>query len=292
VSRVISRGLVERASAGASAAMLLWVCRTLLGLLVAYPVLSAVDATAIGSGPDRDAVLFQPGALLLLELVRAGLPLLGSAFKTTVVLFVLSAVLELAPLACALDLLSGVERRFSARILRSARLFPTFLSLSGVALATEAALLLATSLLATALKSALQKADERVLSVAPLALCALCALLSLWLSSVLDLARAAAVERELGFRDALLQALTVLLEQPLAVLSSSYASAAGRVAAYLVAAWWMTKLSLAGPSGWPIACAFAVHQLALLVGLTWRVRWLDRALALSAAVPSQGSIRE
>jgi hypothetical protein len=279
-----------RISASVSAGMLLWVSRTLLGLLIAYPMLSALDATAIGDGPERDAVLFQPGALLFLELVRVGLPVLGAAFRTTLLLCALSAVLELAPLACALDVLSGAERSFSARILRSVRAFPTFLSLSGLALAAQAALLLATSLLSGALKSALQKTDERALGIAPIALCALGVLAVLWANSVLDLARAAVIERELGWRDALTHALTVLLEQPLAVLSSSYASAAGGVAAYLTAAWLMTRLSVAGPSGWPIALAFAVHQLALSLGIAWRVRWLDRALSLSASAPSRASV--
>jgi hypothetical protein len=279
----------EHVGAGASACMLLWVSRTLLGLLIAYPVLNALEATAIGNGPDRDAVLFQPGALLLLELVRVGLPVLGAAFKTMLVLLALSAVVELAPLACALDVLNGGERPFSARVLHSVRLFPSFLGLSGVALATQVALLLATSLLSGALKSALQNADERVRDLAPIALCALVMLALLWTNSVLDLARAAVTERDLGWRGALLHALMVLFEEPLAVLSSSYASAAAGVAAYLSAAWLMTRFSVAGPSGSAIALAFAVHQLALFIGLAWRVRWLARALDLSRSARPQAS---
>ena len=273
-----------RLPASAAASSLLWVSRTLLGLLVAYPVLSAIDATGIGNGPERDAALFRPGSLLLLEAVRVGLPWFDSALKIALLLSALSALVELLPLSCAFDLLCAEERPFGARISRSIQCFPRFLALGAIALAAQVALLLGASLLEEALKAALQTADERLLSIAPIALFALALLASLWLYGVLDLARAAVVARDLGARGALLRALTLLREQPRDVLSGSYASAAAAAFAYLTAAWVVAKIDLAQPLGSRIALCFAVHQGAVLFGIAWRVRWLRRALALNAAL--------
>lgn len=271
-----------RLPASTAAGSLLWVARTLTGLLLSFPMLSALDATGIGNGPDRDAVLFRPGALLLLEALRVGMPWLGSALKTALLLGVLGALTELVPLACAFDLLREDERPFVARVARAMQCFPRFLALGALALLAEVALLLGASLLDGALKATLRTADERALSLAPVALFSLALLASLWLSGVLDLARAAVVERDLGARDALLRALTILRERPFDVLSCAYASAAAASFAYLAAAWLVTRVDLTQPLGSRIALCFAVHQLAVLFGIGWRVRWLRRTLDLNA----------
>jgi hypothetical protein len=273
-----------RLPASAAAVSLLWVSRTLLGLLAAYPLLSAIEAIGAGNGPERDAVLFRPGSLLLLEALRVGMPWLGSALKTALLLSALGALAELVPLACAFDLLCDEERAFGARVSRAIQYLPRFLTLGAIALVAQVALLLGASLLDAALKSALRTADERALSLAPIALVALALLASLWLGSVLDLSRAAVVERDLAAQGALRRALTILREQPLDVLGGSYASAAAAAFAYLSAAWLVTKIDVAQPFGSRIALCFAVHQGAVLFGIAWRVRWLGRALSLNAAL--------
>jgi hypothetical protein len=271
-----------RLPAGAAASSLLWVSRTLLGLLVSYPMLSTLVATNIASGPDRDAVLFRPGSLLLLEALRIGMPWLGSALKTALLIAAIGALTELVPLACAFDLLREEERFFSARVARAMQCLPRFLALGALALITQVALLLSASLLAAASKSALQSADERIVSCAPVALFALALLASSWVNGVLDLARAACVDQDRDARSALLRALTILRERPFDVLSGSYASAAAAGFAYLTAAWLVTKIDLTQPLGSRIALCFAVHQVAVLFGIAWRVRWLSRTLDLNA----------
>ncbi|MEO7033707.1 MAG: hypothetical protein ABI548_07495 [Polyangiaceae bacterium] len=273
---------LTRLTTSAAAGILLWVSRTLLGSLVAYPLLTVVDATGIAGGPDHDAVLFRPGSLLLLELLRVGLPWLGAVCKITLVLGALSALFELLPLACALQLLHDPDRTLGERAARALACFPRFFGLGAVTWAAQAALLLAASLLATALKSALQHGDERTLTLAPFALFGLALLGCLWLGGVLDLARAAVVRHDSGAREALRSALTALRDQPLDVLSGAYVSALGGLLAYLVAAWLMTRIDLSGPMPARLAFVFAVHQFAIVFGLAWRVRWLRRALELSA----------
>ena len=280
--RALPRGAV-RLSTSAAAGMLLWVARTVLALLVAYPLLSALDATDIAGSPAHDAVLFQPGSLVLLELLRVALPWWGSVLKITLVLAALSALFELLPLACALDLLHEPDRTFGNRATRAVRYFPRFLALGAITWAAQAALLLAASLLDAALKAALAHGDERLLSVAPLALFGLALLGCMWLGSVLDLSRAAVVRHDASAREALLEALTTLREHPLDVLCGSYVSTLAGLLAYLVAAWLMTRLDLSGQAPARIGMAFAVHQCAIVFAVAWRVRWLRRALELSRA---------
>lgn len=272
-----------RLTAGAAAGVLLWVSRTLLGLLVVYPVLTAIAASGITSGPEQDAALFRPGSLLLLELLRLGLPWFGAMFRVTLLLGGLCALAELLPLACALDMLHEPERTLSERAARSLRNFPRFLALGAITWAAQAALLLAASLLDAALKAALEHADERLLTLAPLALFGLALVAGSWLGGVLDVARAAIVERNANVREAVLAALTTLREEPFAVLCGSYVSTSAGLFGYLVAAWLMTRVDLSQQMPARIALAFFIHQCAIVFGIAWRVRWLRHALALASS---------
>jgi len=162
------------------------------------------------------------------------------------------------------------------------RLFPGFLALGGIALLAQAALLLAASLLIAAFKPALSSSDERLQSLFPLGLFALGLLLCTGVGCVLDVARAALVQREQGPREALSHALSCLRERPASVLLGAYPSIAGSAFGYLSAAWLLTHLAPTHASNASLAFGFAAHQLAVLFAIAWRVRWLDLALDLSA----------
>jgi hypothetical protein len=181
---------LTRLSRSAAAGMLLWISRTVLALLASYPVLLAVRASSMTAGPEGDAVLFQPGSLMLLELLRVGGPWLSSAATFALVLLGLSAILELIPLAVALDLLATPDRPLLQRAARGFRLFPRFLALGVIALLAQSALLLAASLLGAAFKPMLASADERLRSIAPIALMGLGLLACGWFGGALDIARA------------------------------------------------------------------------------------------------------
>lgn len=279
-----STAWATRLSTAAAASVLLWISRTLLGLLVSYPVVLAIRASAMTSGPDGDAVLFQPGSLLLLELLRVGAPWLASALRVALLLALLSAIVELVPLAMALDFLRFPGRPLLERVPRALRLFPKFLLLGAIALLVQAALLLAASLLGAALKPALSSLDERLRSITPIALMGLGLFACAWFGGVLDIARATLVRRELhegGARAALAHALLCARRRPFTVLARLYPSVAGSVLGFLGAAWLLLRLDPATPSPRAIALAFGTHQLAVLFAITWRVRWLAAALELS-----------
>jgi hypothetical protein len=269
------------------AVTLLWIARTLASLVVASPLVFAIMSTGLVIAPERDAPLFRPGALLLLELVRTGAPQLGAALRVSLVLFALCAILELVPLGAALDLLrTQCADALGARFERGFRLFPRFFALSGLTLLAQAALILAASLLGTALSAALHGRDERLLTVLPIALFGVGLLCCAWLGAVLDVARSLVTRHDLGARMALFEALTILRDDPLAVLVGSYPSVAGSTFAWLTGAWILAKLELANPATRSIALAFVVHQTAVLLSVALRVRWLEGALALAERAPS------
>ena len=270
-----------RVSASVTAGGLLWISRTLSGLLVIYPLLLAVEASGMVSGPDGDAVLFRPGSLLLLELVRVASAELGAAFKVLLLLGGLAMLAQLVVLAAALDVLSDEPSSLRERIGRSFGLFPRFLGLSAITLLAQAALLLAASLLGAAFKSALHENAERWRDIAPLALLALGVVACAACGGVQDIARASLVQEEQSAREALVRALTRLRQQPWSVLIGWYPSAAGALLAYLVAAWLTQRVALESASHRAIAASFAAHQLAVLLGIACRVRWLRAALSLA-----------
>lgn len=266
---------------------LLWITRTLASLLVAYPLVFAIASTGLVSDPERDAVLFRPGSLVLLELVRTGAPALMAALKTSGLLWGLSAVAALVPLGAALDLLQGQRTEaLGTQLTRGFQLFPRFLALSAITLLAQCALVLAASLLGAALAAALRGRDERLVTLAPLLAFALAALGCAWLGALLDVARAALIQHELAARSALFQALTILRESPRDVLLGCYPSVTGSAFFALSAAWFLTKIDLSRPTTRGIALAFVVHQIAVVGSIALRARWLDGALTLAARVPS------
>ena len=117
----------------------------------------------------------------------------------------------------------------------------------------------------------------------PLTLLALALVACAWVGCVLDIARAAVVQADEHWRDALMTALTCLRAEPFSVLLGGYPSAAASAFAYLCSVWFMARLDLSTPSAVPIALSFGAHQAATLFAVAWRVRWLRRALELSRA---------
>ncbi|HET7545035.1 MAG TPA: hypothetical protein VFK05_34450 [Polyangiaceae bacterium] len=279
---------LDRLAPPAAATVLLWISRTLFGLLVSYPVFLAVQASSMTAGPDGDAGLFQPGSLLLLELLRLSGPWLLGAARLALLLLGLSALFELVPFAMALDMLRLPIRPLRQRFQRAMRLFPSFFSLGAIALLGQAGILLAASLLGAALRPALASVDERLRTLAPLSLIGLGLIACGAFGGALDIARATLVRRaahddgEGGARAALARALFCLRQRPLQVLVGLYPSVAGSALSVLAAAWLLTRFVSQNSSGRALALTFGLHQLATLFALAWRVRWLGTALELSA----------
>lgn len=273
-----------RPVASVAAAALLWISHTVLGLLVVFPVLGAIRASNLVSGPHGDAVLFQPGGLIIAELLRVGAGAIQVATRTALVSWLIAAMVGLLPLACALDLIWIRESTLAQRAARAMRLFPKFLGLGGIALLSQGALLLAGSLLSALVGAATKSAPEPVKDLAPLATFALAVLACGAVGCVLDVARAALVQVDYVTSEAMQHAVLRLRQRPWELLLGGYVSAAAAAFGYAAAAWFMTaQVELSGPSKLGLALAFGVHQLAVLFAIAFRVRWLSQSLELSAA---------
>lgn len=273
---------LDRWTTNVAATVLLWISRTLLGLLVTFPILQAIKVSGMVSGPEGDAVLFRPGSLLLLELFRVGSPELSASLRSALLLAAIGALLQLIALGAAFDWLWIDASPLTARLSRALQRLPRFLGLGLIAVLCQAALLLCASLLSAALKSPLQSGDERVATLVPLALLGLALLACGGVGCVLDIARAAVVRDEHGWNDALFVALTRLRDEPLSVLAGGYPVAAASAFAYLCCLWLMPRLDLSRGATSSLALSFAAHQAAVLFALGFRVRWLRRALELGA----------
>lgn len=272
-----------RPVASVAAGFLLWISHTLLGLLVVFPVLAALDASRLAQGPDGDALLFRPGGLVFFELLRIAAGELQVASRLTVLLGLLAFLVGLLPLACALDLIWIRESSLAERGLRALRSFPRFLALGVIALLAQGALLLAASILSAAVQGALKSGDERVLSILPLLVFGLGLVGCGAIGCLLDVARAALVQVDYVTREALQHAVLRLRQRPLELLAGGYVSFAAAAFAYSAAAWFTTAHGdLSGSAKLPIVVAFAVHQAAIAFALSFRVRWLTHALELSA----------
>jgi hypothetical protein len=263
------------------AAILLWIWRTLASILVALPVVLALDRSGLAAGPEQDAPLFRPGALLAMDVARRAGPSFAAAIEMSLVLCALCAVLGLVPIAAALDLLQTRESSdFALRFARGVRIFPGFLGLSAIALLAQAALLLGASLLSSALTGALRARDPRLISFLPFGIFALGLIACLFVGAVLDIARAVSLRSTTGARSALFEALAVARACPLSILLGVYPSAAGSLLAWLGAACLLTRIELVNRTVGGLVLAFVIHQLAIGFGLALRVRWLRTAIAL------------
>jgi len=274
-------------SARLLALMMLWIARTLSALLVASPLVFAIQASGLVSGPERDAPLFRAGALVLLELIRVGAPELGAAGKIAALLLLLSGLFGLLALGASLaSLCEKTALNFGENARRGASYWLRFVGLSVIAGLSYAALLLLCSLLSGALGSALHGANERAQTLAPLALVALGLGGAFVIGAVHDLARAVVVEKDERARPALLGALSVLRARPAAVLLGAFPSVSANACAWLVAASVLMRLDLSASR--IVALAFVIHQAAIFFALVFRVRWLERALELAADLESAG----
>jgi len=262
------------------AVLAFWAWRLLAALTIATPFALALGVSgAASTAGDQD--LFAPGLLLASDVLRSSGPALSAALKSGLVTWAVLGVLGLMPLAALLSALDSPEQSpLREHFSRAARFFPTFLSLSGTLLLAQFACLLGSSLLASGLGATLGHRG-RAPALAPLAVYAVGFAAALLLGVIVDLARAAVVRHDRGARAALVHALASLRRQPGAACAGYFASASGSVLAVLIAALVVQRLDVSRPGGWRVAAVLAAHQSVLALLVLLRVRWLNRALALT-----------
>lgn len=265
--------------------ILVWAWQLVAALFVAAPIASAFGGTGVAAHPHGDAVLFEPGALLLVEALRVGAEALVSAFGSSIALLAIASALGLIPVALLLVALASSERlQLSSWLGRAIAQVPAFALISGATLLARAvllvALLIAWGAVDDALDSALsERGADLVLAVGALA----GALAWTALGITRDLARASAVRRGRGALAALRAGVAAFSARPLATLLGWLLPASWSVAVLAAAALTVGALHVERPGAWRVVLALAVHQLAVLLLVALRAAWLGRALELEPA---------
>lgn len=251
--------------------------RAVAALLIAAPV-TALVGEAVGAYPAGDAVLFEPGALMLLEiarLARIAAPALAAQIGAGALI---AAALGLIPLAALLVALGRPGPLGAALVgARVARSLGPLVMLWGVAALAEVAAAGLLALLGSKLVAALalsRRADDVARAVVILA-----ALLAAGAVAVVhDLGRIAVVHEERGFYAAAVRALAVARAAPAgAVWACAWRASLG-LAAIAGAGWAAGALGVS--TGGRVALAFVVHHAGLAAAAFLRASWLAAAIRL------------
>jgi hypothetical protein len=249
--------------------------RLAIALFVAGPF-AILIGRAVGDHPRGDAVLFDPGGMLLIEALRRtreALPPLGAE---VVVLFVLAAFAGLLPLAALIAAL-GERGRVTAAFLGERALRPVgaLALLLGAAMGAQVVV----GLLVMAVTGVFARRpglDVRASDQAWLGGTAIALLLVLAIGVVHDVARVAAVRGDLGLRGALLCALDTVRRAPGRVATAWLWRSLLAVFALGVASVIGSRIGVERPG--QLVSGALVHQAAVLAAVFLRASWLAYAL--------------
>lgn len=253
------------------------------GAVVTQPTLTALSELGTGALPDGDRVLFEPGALLLLEVLRMGRARLASVLGSTAVLVVVTT-LTLVPVSAALMVRLQHRRALPWRawLAHTLSRVPTFLVLGGVTMLARA------SILVLLVFSATHYHDILLLAVSPRAADLtllggglLVGLAMGVLGGCQDLARAVAITQAAFGWDALRGGLSLARRYPLRCVAPWLIANSVTLGATLVVAWSAAAFDLSGPGACRPLADFLLSQAAIAVALLARIWWFDRALRLA-----------
>ncbi|HMJ12571.1 MAG TPA: hypothetical protein VK524_14200 [Polyangiaceae bacterium] len=274
---------------------LFWACRLFVSLLVAWPLADVFRGLGVGRGPEQDAPLFEPGALLLLEAVRLGEATFTSALQTAGFQALVFALLLLAPLAALMVALSQRGRLEPALWFgRALRHLPRFVLLGGITLLCQALTLLAFVLVYGLLQRLWEgRVNEKwadLLSVAWFAIGA--ASVVVW-GLLNDLGRAASVLHEERAADSIARAIGALRARPGRIAGTWTLVGLACVAVVALAAYATDAAHVEHPDSWRVVLVAFVHQLGALALAALRAVWLAFAIrvvavGLGAGAPSRG----
>ncbi len=262
--------------------LFVWVAQLLSAVLVASPVVGAIAGTGVAAHPRGDAVLFEPGGVLLIETLRVGMRALTGALGATAIDFALVFLVGLVPLVALLVALESSERLSIGPWLGGAiSHFPAFVLIGGASLLARAILLVLLGFVLGALGDALSPSfDARRADLVLLSAAGLSAALLAGVGICADLARAAAVRERIGALRALRAGLRSLFARPGAAALGWLIPAVWSVFVLAAAALLVGTLHVELAGSWRVALVLVIHQLAVFVLLALRALWLSQALEL------------
>lgn len=274
-----------RARRRPGAIALLWACRLLSSVLVAWPVASAFRAVGAGNGAEHDAPLFEPGALFLLEALRLGDKALLAALESAGFAWLVFALLLLVPVSALLVALAHEGRlELGAWFGRALHHVPRLLLLRGITLLAQALLLVAFALVHGGVQRLwIGRVSERSADVLSVAWFVLAAASVLLFSVLHDLATAASVTHHERASDNLVRAIAALRGRLGHVAASRLMIGAASVLIVALGAYAAGAAHIERPDTWRLVVVACVHQIAALGLAALRAAWL--AFSLRCVAP-------
>lgn len=259
--------------------MAMYAMHVLLALGFAWPI-SRLVADVILVHPRGDLVLFEPGATYLAEVFRLQRPSLTSVAEGSVLAVLAVSYLGLAPLAAFMHSLAHTGRvTFASLVAAAGRFFGTFSLLLGLALVAAALVgvipITMGNLVDDKLKLVL---GDRNHDIAHASFRAIALLAAALVAVVHDLARAAAVRRELPAMRAVLVAAQAFRASPWRALGAWGFRGAAGIALVIAIAWLTSRIGV--HTGVRFTTVTLLHQAVVLTLVVLRASWLSSALRL------------
>ncbi|HEX9294758.1 MAG TPA: hypothetical protein VF881_02955 [Polyangiaceae bacterium] len=248
-----------------------------LALGFAWPVANLLGDPTL-SHPRGDLVLFEPGGLYLVEVLRLGRASLTSAARGMTFAALATLYVGLLPLGALLHALASAKRLTAAELVAAgARSFGPLSLLLGLSLvATALACVVplgAGGLLEVKLKTAL---GDRGSDMAQAALWAVALALAAVIGVIHDLARAAAVSRALPGLAAARIGAEAFADHPIRGLTGWGVRGFTGVGLVVLLAWAATHVGV--ETSLRFAAVTALHQLAAFALVYLRADWLAEAI--------------
>jgi hypothetical protein len=262
--------------------------RALSALVLAAPV-SLFAARLVGGHPRGDAVLFDPGSVMLVEVARVAKDAAALIAAQMGLGALLASAFGLIPLAIVIVAL-GRSGPLTASLVggRVARALGPLTLLWGAALAAEVAAAALVTLLGLKLLGSMQL-GPRAYDVAGAAVVLVAALAIAAIGILHDLARVAAVDEQRGFYMSASRALSTAVSAPLASAWAFFWRSALAVAALASAVGIARAVGLS--SGARVALAFGAQHAGIAITVFLRVSWLAAAMRLLDRTREAGSGR-
>jgi hypothetical protein len=253
---------------------LVYVYRLVAGLLLAAPLV-AVGSSAVSGQPRGDAVLWDPGAIMLLEVLRIGgrsAPALGLPSLAALILVMLVGLLMFAALVAGLGRRGPLPAGYLAA--RASAKIGTLAILWGVGHLAEVIFGGLVFLLGAKIIAALNL-DPRTEDTARFALTAVVLFAAAVVGVIRDFAMVTTVNDDARFYTACQRAIRAAGGAPLRIAAAYAARAVPMAATIGFGAWIVGRGSYAGE-----AIPFLIHQLVIAIAVFLHASWLAAALRL------------
>lgn len=253
---------------------LVYVYRLVASLLLAAPIV-AVGSSAVSGQPRGDAVLWDPGALMLLEVMRIGgrsAPALGLPSLITLILVVVFGLVMFAALVAGLGRRGPLPAGYLAA--RAFAKVGTLAILWGVGQVAEVVIGGLVFLLGAKIIQALNL-DPRTTDTAQISLAAVALLAAGAAGVIRDLAMVTTVNDDARFYTACQRALHAVRRAPLRVALAYAARGVPTAAAIILGAWYVGRRGDAGA-----ALPFLIHQAVIAIAVFLHASWLASAMRL------------